>query len=179
MQNFKGLAPLDKKGLVKAIIESPKGSRNKYDFDKESGLFECGAALQGGMTFPFDFGFVPATRVEDGDPLDILVFMDEPAFAGCMVHTRIIGVMEAEQTEDGKTIRNDRLVGVHSRSVYFGELKHWRELPKQLRKEIEEFFVFYNRGKGRVFNPLGWRGPKKAYGLLEQSLCADWAKASA
>jgi inorganic pyrophosphatase len=122
------------------------------------------------MTFPFDFGFIPSTRAEDGDPLDVLILMDEPAFPGCLVHTRIIGVLEAEQIEDNESLRNDRLIGVHVGSVDYGNYETWKELPGNLREEIESFFVYYNKCKGRVFKPISWRGPKRAYKLLQKSL---------
>src|SRR3954469_6625001 len=89
-------------GELNVIIETPKGSRNKFDFDEELGLFKLGGVLPAGAVFPFDFGFVPATRGGDGDPLDVLVLMDEPAFVGCLVAARLIGVIEAEQAEGGE-----------------------------------------------------------------------------
>src|SRR5437762_9665222 len=100
------------KGICRAIIETPKGCRNKFDYDPDSGLFMLGGLLPEGMMFPFDFGFIPSTLGGDGDPLDILVLMDAPAHVGCLIEVRIIGIIEAEQTQDGKTERNDRLMGV-------------------------------------------------------------------
>src|SRR5215210_3886384 len=89
---------------LNVIIETPKGSRNKFNYDEELGLFKLGGVLPAGAVFPFDFGFVPSTVGGDGDPLDVLVLMDEPAFAGCLVAVQLIGVIEAEQTErDGET----------------------------------------------------------------------------
>src|ERR1700735_437004 len=102
----------------RAIIETPKGRRNKFDYDPETNLFALGGLLPEGMMFPFDFGFIPATMGGDGDPLDVMVLMDEPAHVGCLVDIRIIGALEAKQTEHGKTTRNDRLlaVSIHSYS---------------------------------------------------------------
>src|ERR1700739_990480 len=101
---------LPKKGTCRAIIETPKGSRNKFDYDPEAQLFMLGGLLPEGMMFPFDFGFIPSTRGEDGDPLDILVLMDAPAHVGCLIDVHIIGIIEAAQTKKGKTERNDRLL---------------------------------------------------------------------
>src|ERR1700692_899241 len=100
----------------KAIIETPKGCRNKFDYDPESNLFMLGGLLPEGMMFPFDFGFSPSTLDDDGDPLDIMVLMDAPAHVGCLIDVSIIGIIEAKQTQDGKTKTNDRLLGgaVHS-----------------------------------------------------------------
>src|SRR5215831_7743721 len=101
-----------KAGVCKAIIETPKGCRNKFDYDPDSNLFMLGGLLPEGMMFPFDFGFIPSTRGEDGDPLDILVLMDAPAHVGCLIDVRLIGVISAEQTDKGKKETNDRLLGV-------------------------------------------------------------------
>src|SRR6204780_1452133 len=101
-----------KKGTCRAIIETPKGCRNKFDFDRDSNLFKLGGLLPEGMMFPFDFGFIPSTRGEDGDPLDVMVLMDAPAHVGCLLQIRIIGIIEAKQAQGGKTERNDRLLGV-------------------------------------------------------------------
>ncbi|HEY6340123.1 MAG TPA: inorganic diphosphatase [Bryobacteraceae bacterium] len=99
-----------KKGTCRAIIETPRGCRNKFDYDPESNLFKLGGLLPEGMMFPFDFGFIPSTLGEDGDPLDILVLMDAPAHVGCLIEVRLIGVIFAKQTEDGKKETNDRLL---------------------------------------------------------------------
>src|SRR5215467_13835054 len=102
---------LDAKNCTcRAIIETPKGSRNKFDDDPKSNLFLLAALLPEGMMFPFDFGFIPSTLGEDGDPIDILVLMDAPAHPGCLIDVRLIGVIQAEQTEGGKTETNDRLL---------------------------------------------------------------------
>src|SRR4051794_14489933 len=87
----------------RAIIETPKGRRSKFSYDRESGLFQLKFLLPQGMSFPFDFGFIPSTVAGDGDPLDILVIMDEPTHVGCLVEVRVIGVLQASQTQDGKT----------------------------------------------------------------------------
>ncbi|HYY41561.1 MAG TPA: inorganic diphosphatase, partial [Pyrinomonadaceae bacterium] len=101
------LATFDEEsGDVHVIIETPQGSRNKFNYDEQLDLFKLGGVLPLGAVFPFDFGFVPATLGGDGDPLDVLVLMDEAAFTGCLVLTRLIGVIEAEQTEEGETERN-------------------------------------------------------------------------
>src|SRR5213083_2093581 len=89
-----------KNSICRAIIETPKGCRNKFDYDSDSGLFMLGGLLPEGMMFPFDFGFIPSTLGEDGDPIDIMVLMDAPAHVGCMIEVRIIGIIIAEQSED-------------------------------------------------------------------------------
>src|SRR3954454_21727082 len=111
MSNLESLAAFDGDNLT-VIIETPKGSQNKYTYEPRLGAFILGGVLPAGAVFPFDFGFVPSTLAEDGDPLDVLVLMDGPAFTGCIVQCRPLGVIEAEQTEDGKKVRNDRLIAV-------------------------------------------------------------------
>ena len=89
-----------KKSTCRAVIETPKGSRNKFDYDPDSNLFMLGGLLPEGMMF--DFGFIPSTLADDGDPLDVMVLMDAPVHAGCLIEVRLIGIIHAKQTEDGK-----------------------------------------------------------------------------
>src|SRR5271154_6416335 len=106
------LAPsdADEKEIIQVIVETPKGSRNKYAFDQEDRIFGLKKVLPAGMTFPYDFGFVPSTLADDGDPVDVLVLMDEPAFPGCLLECRLIGVIQGEQGK-GKKIRTERSIG--------------------------------------------------------------------
>ena len=112
------IQPFDKDNpeIVNAVIETPSGSRNKFKFEKRFGCFALSSVLPEGMVFPHAFGFVPRTQAQDGDPEDVLVVMDEPTFTGCVVPVRLVGVMEAEQTEDGDKRRNDRLIAVAAQS---------------------------------------------------------------
>jgi len=107
------MQPFDREsGFLNVIIETPKGSRNKFKFDEKHGLFMFDKAMPIGQSFPFDFGFLPSTIGEDGDPLDVLLLTDEPTFVGCFVLAKLLGVIEADQTSDGKTNRNDRFIAV-------------------------------------------------------------------
>jgi inorganic pyrophosphatase len=122
-----------------------------------------------GAAFPFDFGFVPSTLGEDGDPLDVLVLMDEPVFAGCLVPARLLGVIEAEQTErDGSTMRNDRLIAVASNYRQQQNLRSLDDLNPGLIGEIEHFFVSYNQIKDKHFSPNQRSGPERARQLVEE-----------
>jgi inorganic pyrophosphatase len=155
--------------LLRIIIETPRGSRNKFDYDEELDLFKLGGVLPAGAVFPFDFGFVPSTTGGDGDPLDMLVLMEEAAFTGCLVEARLIGVIEAEQTErDGKTTRNDRLVAVADAARNHRDVSSLSQLSENLLDEIEHFFVSYNEMKGKRFVPLGRSGPERARELIEE-----------
>jgi inorganic pyrophosphatase len=160
---------LDQKNRVcRAIIETPKGFRNKFDYDPDSDLFKLGGLLPEGMMFPFDFGFIPATLGQDGDPLDIMVLMDARAHVGCLIEVRIIGVITAEQTQDRKTEINDRLLGVAVHSYDHEDLKSIGDVSKTLLDQVEAFFVSYNKQRGKEFKITGKGGPKKALQLLQQ-----------
>src|ERR1700744_520641 len=122
-----------KKGECCAIIETPKNRRNKFDYDPESNLFKLGGLLPEGMMFPFDFGFIPSTLGEDGDPIDVMVLMDEPAHVGCLLDVRVIGVIEAEQTaQDGKTKITSRLLAAAIHSYSHEHLQSIKEVNPAL-----------------------------------------------
>jgi inorganic pyrophosphatase len=160
----------------KAIIETPKGSRNKFDYDPDSNLFMLGGLLPEGMMFPFDFGFIPSTLGEDGDPLDIMVLMDAPAHVGCLMDVRIIGIIEAKQSEDGKTERNDRLLGVAVHSYDHQDLTSIEDVNRTLLDQLEAFFVSYNKQRGKKFKVTGTGGPKRAIQFLKDGIKAHKAK---
>ncbi|HEX8679434.1 MAG TPA: inorganic diphosphatase [Chthoniobacterales bacterium] len=171
MHAFSKLRPFDDEtGNLLVIVDTPKGSRNKFAWDEDRKLFELSGVLPLGAVFPYDFGFIPNTRGEDGDALDVLILMDEPAFSGCLVECRLLGVIEAEQTEEGKTERNDRLIAVSARSRSHGHLKNLDDLNRERVDEIEHFFVSYNAAKGKKFNPVARSGPDRARELIEGSI---------
>jgi len=162
------LPPFDDKGRVRAVLESPQGSRNKLKYESASDSFSVSASLPAGMAFPFDFGFFPGTRAPDGDPLDVLVIMDAPAYPGVTLPVRLLGVLEAEQSEDGKRpYRNDRLIAVADGSTERGELRKLSDLDDALMTQIESFFATYDHLTGKAFKPIARRGPRRARKLLE------------
>jgi inorganic pyrophosphatase len=146
------------------------GSRNKFKYDEDMGFFALSGVLPQGMMFPHAFGFIPRTKAQDGDPEDVLVILDEPVFPGCIVPSRLLGVIEAEQTEDGKTERNDRLIAVSASSRELSDVESLSDLNPVMIKEIEKFFVNYNEEKGKKFKVLARRGPQQAMKLLKKSL---------
>lgn len=168
--DFSQLAAWNKEtGELNVIVDTPGGSRNKYRYEEQSGLFKLKTILPIGLSFPFDFGFIPATRGEDGDPLDVLLLMDAAAFPGCLVAARLIGVIEAEQKErDKKILRNDRLIAVAAESVTYQPLQTLKNLPTALMEEIEQFFITYTRLRGKHLTPLGRYGPKRARRLIDK-----------
>jgi inorganic pyrophosphatase len=166
------LEPRIKGKTLRIVVETPKGSRNKFDFDPKLQLFKLGSVLPVGETFPYDFGFVPKTRGEDGDPLDVMILMDEPAFPGCVMDVRLVGVIKASQSDGKKKYRNDRLVAVACESHVHRHVKTLSDVDGRLLDEIEEFFEAYNEMKGETFKPLGRSGPKVAQSLLRKGMRA-------
>jgi len=157
-------------GLVHVIVDTPKGSGNKYKYDPQLRLFKLSRVMPLGLHFPCDFGAIPSTAAADGDALDVAIFTDEPCFPGCLLTVRLIGVLEAEQTEKGRTIRNDRLVAMPETPVNKPEVRQLRDLAKGSMAQLEEFFVGYNRAHGRQFKPLARRGPRYAEQLLRAAM---------
>jgi inorganic pyrophosphatase len=155
---------------VRVVIETPKGCGNKYKFDPKIGGFVLSKVLPEGMAFPYDFGFIPSTESDDGDPVDVILLMDQPAFPGCIVESRLIGVIEGEQEEDGKKERNDRLIAVAAENRTYSNLKTIADMNDVLLKDIGEFFVNYHRLRGTKFRVLGSKGPKQAQRLLRKAI---------
>jgi inorganic pyrophosphatase len=166
------LKPFDKddKSTIQVVIETPKGCRNKYKFDPKLRSFTLSRVLPDGMVFPYDFGFVPSTMAEDGDPIDVLLLMDSPAFPGCVIESRLIGIIEGEQKKDGNNERNDRLIAVANHNHAHSDLKNISEMNQKLLKELSEFFVNYHRQDEVKYKFLGTKGPKEAARLLDQAV---------
>jgi inorganic pyrophosphatase len=165
------LKPFDsEKKLLRVVIETPKGSRNKFAFNQDDHIFELKAVLPSGMEFPYDFGFVPSTRAGDGDPIDVLVLMDERAFPGCVLACRPIGVIEGEQLEKKKRIRNDRIVAIEQSAHSWADIKTVDDLSKEFSHELEEFFVNYHRLSGKRYRILGLKGPDRARKLVKNGM---------
>ena len=157
------LAPFNEKdGILQVVIETPKGSRNKYAFDQEQKVFALKKVLPAGMAFPYDFGFVPSTVAEDGDPVDVLILMDEPAFVGCLMECRMVGIIEGEQGKKKKQLRNDRIVAIAEQNYSFADIRHVNDLGKKFVEELEQFFVNYHSLDKDKYRILGAKGPSTA-----------------
>ena len=168
---YASLGPFDADSdELNIVIETPKGSRNKFEYDDKRGVFKLSGILPLGAVFPFDFGYIPATKGGDGDPLDVLVLMDEPVFTGCLVTGRLIGVIEANQTEDKETTRNDRLIAVAIDSRNHSEVRTLKDLNSSVIAEIEHFFVSYNEYKEKRFEVLGRFGPARAKAVVHAAM---------
>jgi inorganic pyrophosphatase len=155
---------------VRAVIETPAGARTKFDYDPESGLFELHDVLPAGMAFPLAFGFVPGTLGEDGDPLDIIVLADEHLPIGCLARIKLLGVIEACQTEhDGRTVRNDRLIGRVAVSRVYGDVDDLDCLGDAMVGELTRFFETYNTLKGKRFEVKAGGDSARACALIEEA----------
>ena len=174
MRTVQQLEPLSARepdsGLVRVVVDTPKGSRNKYKYDETLGLYRLSKVLPLGTVFPYDFGSIPSTRAEDGDPLDVLVLGEEALFPGCLVTVHLVGVIQAEQTEHSKTFRNDRLIGAIETPVNRPAIQTLEDLRTERLDEIEHFFIAYNYLEGRHFKPIGRHGPAMAEQLLADGI---------
>jgi inorganic pyrophosphatase len=169
-QPIPDLAAFDAKSKwVNVIVENSKGSHFKYVYTKETGLFRIKRVLPRGMVFPFNFGFIPSTLGADGDPMDILIVNDEPVVAGCLLKARLLGVVKARQTENGKTMRNDRLVGAIADEESPPEFLFAAFDQGQLA-QIEFFFATYNRVSGKSFKVLGAGNARQAQQIVQQGI---------
>jgi inorganic pyrophosphatase len=166
---LKAFASADKK-MLQVVIETPKGSRNKFAFNADDHIFELKKVLPAGMAFPYDFGFVPSTVAEDGDPVDVLVLMDEPAFPGCALKCRPIGVIQGEQGDKKKMVRNDRIIAVEKDAHSWADIKSIGDLGKQFVRELEEFFVDYHKLSGEQYRVLALKGRTQARKLVKSGM---------
>ncbi len=153
--------------LITAIVKCPKGCTNKYEYEPEKGNFKLSKIMPPGMAFPYDFGFIPDTKGEDGDALDIILISEVSTFAGCYVDCRIIGAIKAEQTErDGSKMRNDRFLAIPKVSQEFKDIRDISHLPGEIIIGIESFFKNYNQQAGKQFKVIELLDAERAYGLI-------------
>jgi inorganic pyrophosphatase len=153
---------------ITIIIESPKGSGHKYDYEPELKRFKLKKILPAGLVFPFDFGFIPNTKGEDGDPLDVIVMSEITGFPGCAMDCRIIGAIKVNQTErDGATMRNDRYFAVPVVSQLFSEVRSIHHLPEATLNQIEHFFKNYNDQAGKKLEVTERIDAEEAYAMIK------------
>jgi inorganic pyrophosphatase len=168
------LPPFAEDGSLNAVVETPAGFRSKLKYEAEAGLFLLGKMLPEGFSFPFDFGFVPGTLAEDGDPVDVMLIAECGTAPGCLVPARLLGVVEAEERKKkhggkGKVVRNDRLLAVPLGSRRYAELKSLEQMPPALREQIEYFLVSYGALEGKKTRIIGLRGPDEARQLVKEA----------
>jgi inorganic pyrophosphatase len=169
--NLHALPTFRKNGAVNVVVETPRGSGIKLSYDPDEDCFEYSKALPLGITFPYSFGFIPGTKAEDGDPLDVLVLTEAPTFPGIVIRTRLIGIVRvSENGKKGKRRRNDRLVGVPLDEERTADgCETMEDLPERLRQEIEQFFLNTTLFTQKDARLDGWKGPKVAEKLVRRS----------
>ena len=149
------------------MTECPKGSNHKLDYDPQTNRFKLSKILPAGLSFPFDFGSIPGTKGEDGDPLDIIIISETTSFPGCLIDCRIVGGIQALQTErDGKTVRNDRFIGIPQVSQLYAEVDELEQLSENILNQLEAFFKNYNKQAGKQFEVLARLDAAAAYRLI-------------
>jgi inorganic pyrophosphatase len=154
---------------VDAIVEVPRGSRNKYEFDTTSETIRLDRVLHSSVHYPGDYGFIVGTRSSDGDPLDVLILVEEPTFPGCRVRVRPIGVlfMEDEGAQD------EKILGVPEGDPRFAEVCELNDLPHHWLLEVEQFFATYKALEGKVSSTATWKGAKEACLVVAKRWCHD------
>ncbi|MEY4298685.1 MAG: hypothetical protein RLZZ423_1864 [Cyanobacteriota bacterium] len=155
-------------GLVNLVVEIPAGSSNKYEYNAEAGLMVLDRVLHSSVRYPFDYGFVPNTLAEDGAPLDAMVIMQEPTFAGCLITARPIGILEMVDcgAHDGK------LLCVPTADPRQNGIRSIRQIAPSQLEEVAEFFRTYKSMEGRVVEIEGWRDAEAVPALLERCIAA-------
>lgn len=155
----------DSPEVVRAIIEIPKNSVNKYEYDGELEMFRLDRALYSPMHYPGDYGFIPGTLADDGDPLDILVLVDEASFTGCLMEARPVGVL---RMIDGKEY-DEKILGIPTRNPRFDSIHTMDQVFPHVRREIEHFFSIYKELQGAQMKMEGWAGPREARKVINDS----------
>jgi inorganic pyrophosphatase len=154
---------------VYAVVETPRGSRAKFEFDPKLRVFTLAKPLLAGLTYPYDWGFLPSTKAEDGDPLDVLIIHDAATYPGLVLKCKPIGVLQLVQISKGKKERNDRVFVVPDRSPFEADLHDIRHLPPNAIDEFEKFFQATNALESKKLDFQGWRGPAKAVKLIKKA----------
>jgi inorganic pyrophosphatase len=153
---------------IYAVVETPRGSRAKLEYDPKLRAFTLSKPLMAGLTYPYDWGFIPSTKAPDGDPLDVLIIHDAATYPGLILKCVPIGVLELLQEKKEKKERNDRLFVVPDRSPFEGDLRDIRKLPPRAVKELEEFFKATNALEAKQLDFKGWRGPAQAVKIIKR-----------
>jgi inorganic pyrophosphatase len=169
MSNLNKLPTWADKSHIHTVVETPRGSHCKLEYDTKLRTFTLAKPLLAGLTYPYDWGFIPSTLAEDGDPLDVLMIHDAATYPGLVLRCKPIGVLEVLQTRKSKKERNDRIFAVPDRSPFEGDLQDVRRLPKRAVEELEKFFEATDALENKKLEFLGWRGPAHAIKLIKRA----------
>src|SRR5829696_938485 len=145
-------------GVANMIVEIPKGRRTKFEVDKATGLIKMDRYLYSSSVYPGDYGFVPQTLAEDGDPSDILVMVNEPTFSGCLIEARVVGIFRMKD----KGADDFKVLGVPNADPLFGHIRNLPDVPPHYLREVEHFFATYKQLEGIVTEALGWDSSEEA-----------------
>jgi inorganic pyrophosphatase len=169
MSNLFKLPTFSDDGNLRVVVETPRGSQAKLDYDPKLKTFALSKSLLTGLSYPYDWGFIPATRAEDGDPLDVMVIHDAATYPGLVLTCKIIGVLQVEQHRKRKKAkRNDRVFVVPRGSHAEKDLSDVRDLTSAKREELEKFFIATDELEDKQLKILGWKGPKAALKTIKK-----------
>ena len=155
-------------GIINVLIEIPGGSKNKYEFDKDMNAFALDRVLFASVKYPYDYGFVPNTLADDGDPLDGMVMMDEPTFPGCVIAARPIGMLLMIDGGD----RDEKILCVPAEDPRYNEVKSLKDIAPHRLEEIAEFFRTYKNLEKKVTEIQGWKDVDEVNPLVEECIKA-------
>jgi inorganic pyrophosphatase len=147
------------------IVEIPRGSRNKYEYDGKLGVFRLDRALYSPMHYPGDYGFIPGTQAEDGDPLDVLAMVEEPSFSGCLIAVRPVGYLDMIDGDEP----DQKILAVPDRNPRFDQIHSIDEVFPHVLRETEHFFSIYKELEGKHTRMKGWLGPNEAREVIRRS----------
>jgi len=151
--------------IVRMIVEIPKNSGNKYEYDSKLGVFRLDRALYSPMHYPGDYGFIPGTRADDGDPLDVLALVEEPSFPGCLIEVRPVGILNMVDND----LADQKIVAVPNRNPRYDEVHTMDQIFPHVRREIEHFFAIYKELEGKKTKMLGWGRPMESREMIVKS----------
>ena len=152
--------------VVNAIVEIPKGQRNKFEVDKKTGLIRLDRYLFSSSHYPGDYGFIPQTLAEDGDPLDILVMVNDPTFSGCLIEARVIGLFRMKD----RGVNDFKVLGVPNTDPLFAEYQNLRDAPSHFLREVEHFFATYKQLEGITIETMGRATAQDAIAEVKASI---------
>lgn len=164
------LHPFPARDVIRVVVETPQGSRNKYNYDPDLGAFVLRKMLPAGLHFPCAFGFIPRTQGADGDPLDVFIFFEEPLPVGCVVECRLAGVLIATQREGRRWMRNDRFLVIATDSIVFHQVREPKDFPATIITQLKDFLMDYTRREGKHLKPLRVANAEAARALIDKQL---------
>ena len=159
--------------FVEALIEIPRGSRNKYEFDEKRGVLRLDRTLYSSVHYPTDYGYIPGTHADDGDHLDILVLVEEPTVPGCHLDARPIGVLRMRDDKGG----DDKIIAVPLADPRFSDVREFADIAEHWQREIEQFFRTYKELQGLAVDIIGWGDRADAWAIIEAARAAFTSEA--